>query len=136
MTLESNKALVRRLFEEVFPAADLSALRELVAEEIIDHDPLPGQPAGRAGVEYVVTALHTAQPDQRFTVSLLLAEEDLVAARWTATGTSTGPMLGQPPTGRPVQHTAVVVLRIAHGQVIERWAGFSPVRRTDDPTLN
>ncbi len=60
-----------------------------------------------------------------FTVDQLLAEDDRVAVRWTVRGTNTGPMLGRPPTGQPVEHTAVVILRVADGRVAERWAGFS-----------
>ncbi len=126
MTLDSNKALVRRLFEEVFPAGDPSAVRDLVAAGIIDHDPFPGQPTGREGIEYVVSTLHTAQPDLQFTIDDLLAEEDRVAIRWTLRGTLTGPMLGQPPTGQPVQQTAIVIFRIADNKIVERWAAFRP----------
>jgi len=126
VTLDANKALVRRLFEEVFPAGDPSAVRDLVAPGIIDHDPIPGQPAGLEGIEYVVSALHTAQPDLQFIVDDLVAEADRVAIRWTLRGTHTGPMLGQPPTGQPVQQKAIVIFRIADNKIVERWAAFSP----------
>jgi steroid delta-isomerase-like uncharacterized protein len=125
MTLDANKALVRRLFEEVFPAGDLTAVRDLVAEDIVDHDPMPGQPAGVAGIEFVVSTLHTAQPNLRFTVDDLVAEADRVAIRWTLRGTNTGPMFGQPPSGEPVEQTAIVIFRIADEKIAERWAAFS-----------
>lgn len=126
MTLDANKALVRRLFEEVFPAGDPSAVRDLVAPGFTDHDPIPGQPAGLEGIEYVVSTLHTAQPDLQFSIDDLLAEADRVAIRWTLRGTHTGPMLGQPPTGQPVQQTAIVIFRIADSKIVERWAAFRP----------
>lgn len=126
MTLNANKALIRRLFEEVFPALDSSALRQLVASEIIDHDPMPGQPAGVDGIDYVMSTLHTAQPDLRFSVDDLVAEADRVAIRWTLHGTNTGPLLGRPPSGQRVHQTAIVIFRIADSKIVERWAGFSP----------
>ncbi len=124
MTLDANKAVVRRLFEEAFAAGDTAAVRDLVASDFIDHDPMPGQPAGVEGIEYVASTLHTAQPGLRFTVDDLVAEGDRVAIRWTLRGTSTGPMFGQPPSGRPVEQSAVVIFRIADGTITERWAGF------------
>jgi len=127
MTLEANKALVRRLFEEVIPAGDPSAMRELVAPGFLDHDPLPGQPAGVEGAEYVVSTMHGAHPDIRFAIDHLVAEGDLVVARWTLRGTNTGPMLGQPPTGRRVELSAIVIFRIADGMITERWAGWKRV---------
>ena len=45
MTLDTNKALIREVFEKVIPAGDPAGLRDLVAPDWIDHDPLPGQQA-------------------------------------------------------------------------------------------
>lgn len=127
MTTEANKALVRRFFEEIFPSGDSQALREVVSADILDHDPLPGQPPGVAGIDYVVATLRTAQPDLRFTVDDLVGDGDRVAVRWTQRGTQTGPMLGQPPNGQAIEHSAVVILRIGDdGKIAERWAGFRP----------
>jgi len=125
-TPDANKALVRRVFEELIPAGDPAAMRAVLAPDFLDHDPLPGQPAGAAGGEYVVTTMHTAQPDLRFTIDDLVAERDRVAIRWTLRGTNTGPLLGRPPTGKPVELAAIVVFRIADGLIAERWAGWKP----------
>ena len=125
-TPDANKALVRRVFEELIPAGDPAAMRAVLAPDFLDHDPLPGQPAGAAGGEYVVTTMHTAQPDLRFTIDDLVAERDRVTIRWTLHGTNTGPLLGRPPTGKPVELAAIVVFRIADGLIAERWAGWKP----------
>ena len=97
--LAANKALIRHVFEEVIPAGDAAAMRDLVAANFLDHDPLPGQPDGAAGAEYVVRTMHGAHPDLRFTIDDLVAEADRVTIRWTLRGTNTGPMLGRPPSG-------------------------------------
>ena len=126
MTLEANKALIRRMFEEVIPAGDPTAMREIVADDFVDHDPMPGQPAGAEGAEYVVSTMNTAYPDLQFSVDDLLAEGDRVAMRWTLRGTNRGPMLGRPPTGQPVELSATIIWRIRDGKVAERWAGWKP----------
>lgn len=126
MSLEANKALLRRMFEEVIPAGDPRAMRKIVAADFLDHDPMPGQPAGVQGAEYVVSTMNAAYPDLRFTVDDLLAEGDRVAMRWTLRGTHRGPFLGRPPTGRPVQLCATTIWRIKDGKVTERWAGWKP----------
>jgi hypothetical protein len=61
-TLDANRALIRRVFEEIIPAGDQAAMRDVMAPDFLDHDPLPGQPAGAAGGEYVVSTMHTAHP--------------------------------------------------------------------------
>ena len=127
-TLDANKALIRRIFEEVIPAGDPTAMRDLVAPDFLDHDPLPGQPAGAEGAEYVVSTMHTAHPDLQFTIDDLVAEADRVTIRWTLRGTNTGPMLGRPPSGQPVELAAIVIFRIADGRLAERWAAWRPGR--------
>jgi steroid delta-isomerase-like uncharacterized protein len=125
-TLDDNKALIRRVFEEVIPAGDGASLRDLMTPDFLDHDPLPGQPPGADGGAYVVSTMHTAHPDLRFTIDDLVADDDRVTIRWTLRGTNTGPMLGRPPTGRPVELAAIVIFRIANGRIAERWAGWKP----------
>jgi steroid delta-isomerase-like uncharacterized protein len=125
-TPDANKDLIRRVFEEIIPAGDPTAMRALMAPDFLDHDPLPGQPSGAAGGEYVVSTMHTAQPDLRFTINDLVAEADRVVIRWTLHGTNTGPMLGRPPSGEPVEFAAIVIFRIADGRIAERWAGWKP----------
>ena len=85
MSLDANKDLIRSVFEKVIPAGDAAGLRDLVAPDWIDHDPLPGQPAGLDGAEYVVSTMHGAHPDLRFTIDDLIAEADRVTIRWTRT---------------------------------------------------
>jgi steroid delta-isomerase-like uncharacterized protein len=124
MTLTANKALVRHVFEDVIPAGDATAMRALVAPDFLDHDPLPGQPDGADGAEYVVTTMHTAHPDLRFAIDDLIAEGDRVTIRWTLFGTNTGALAGRPPTGQPVEVSAIAIFRIADGLLKERWAGW------------
>jgi predicted ester cyclase len=126
MTLEANKALIRHVFEDVIPAGDATAMRDLVVSDFLDHDPLPGQPGGVDGAEYVVATMHGAHPDLRFSIDDLVAEGDRVTIRWTLRGANTGPMLGRPPTGEPVELAAIVIFRIADGKIAERWAGWKP----------
>ena len=125
-TRAANKALIRRVFEEVIPAGDAATMRKLVTPDFLDHDPLPGQPAGDAGAQYVVETMHGAHPDLRFTIDDVVAEGDRVVIRWTLRGTNTGPLFGRPPTGRSVELAALVIFRIADGRIAERWAGWKP----------
>jgi predicted ester cyclase len=126
MTLEANKALIRRVFEAVIPAGEPAAMRDFVAPDFLDHDPLPGQPAGVEGAEYVVSTMHTAHPDLRFSIDDLVAEADRVTIRWTLYGTNMGPLFGRPPTGLPVELAAIVIFRVSDGKIRERWAGWKP----------
>ena len=122
MTTETNKAVVRRLLAEVFPAADLAALDELVAPDFVDHSPVPGQPAGVEGVRHVVRSLHAGYADLQITIDDLFGEGDRVAVRWTLRGRQTGSLFGEAPTEEAVETGILVIFRLANGTIIERWA--------------
>jgi predicted ester cyclase len=62
-----------------------------------------------------------AFPDMEIEVDLLLAEDDLVVGRWTATATHQGPMMGIPPSGRPITITGIDIQRVADGKIVEVW---------------
>lgn len=125
MATEANKALARRIFEEFFTNRDLALADELLAPEFVDHNPLPGQPAGPAGIIWVIGILHDAHADLRCVVEDVIAEGDKVAVRWTLRGTNTGSMLGMPPSGREMAEGVIAIFRVSGGKVVERWAAFA-----------
>jgi len=67
------------------------------------------------------TLTHTALPDIEFTVEDLIAEDDMVAARMSYTGTNTGPFLMIPATGVPVSSRSMFFSRFSDGKIQEGW---------------
>jgi predicted ester cyclase len=62
-------------------------------------------------------------PDLHVTIEdKLIAEDDMVVARLTLTGTHTGPFAGQPGGGQRVRWSSIRIYRIADGKVVETWA--------------
>jgi steroid delta-isomerase-like uncharacterized protein len=118
---EANKAVLRRFYEEFWNAGNVDAIDELVADDYVDHQPVPGTPAGKAGFADLIRLWHTGFPDMTETVEALIAEGDLVVGRFTFRGTHTGEFMGIAPTGRPVSMTGVDVVRIADGRIAEFW---------------
>jgi hypothetical protein len=49
MSIDENKTIVRRFFEELWNAKQLDRIDELVARDYIDGNPLPGQAPGLEG---------------------------------------------------------------------------------------
>lgn len=122
MSTQGNKAIIRRVFEEFFNGGDLSVPGEVVSPDFVDHNPMPGQPAGSGALLYIYNTLHNAHPDLHITLEDMLAEDDKVAVRWTLRGTNTGGMFGAPPTNQKTTEEAIVVFRIKEGKVTDRWA--------------
>jgi predicted ester cyclase len=51
----------------------------------------------------------------------MVAEGDLVVARWTSQGTNTGPWGGNEATGKFARISGVNIFRIKDGKVVELW---------------
>jgi predicted SnoaL-like aldol condensation-catalyzing enzyme len=122
---ERNKAIVRRVVEQLFNAGNLVVADDLFAPTWIDHNPgVPALPPGPAGAKILVTGLRTAFPDLRLTVEDMIAEGDRVADRFTVRGTHLGSLNGIPPTGRKVAFTGSAFHRVVDGKLVESWANL------------
>jgi steroid delta-isomerase-like uncharacterized protein len=116
---EENKAVVRRFAEEVMTNKNLAAADEIVAEDYVELDPMPGQEQGREGFKrFLGTTLFAAFPDLQWTIEMI-AEEDKVVGRATYSGTHRGEFMGIPPTYRTVAASAWVIDRIVDGKMQE-----------------
>jgi steroid delta-isomerase-like uncharacterized protein len=120
MSTETNKALARRVFEEVLNGRNLDLLDELVVPDYLEHNPLPGQGSGINGIRDRYTMLFNAF-DFHFDVDDVIAEADRVVLRWTHNGTHVGPFLGMPTTGRSYRTTGIEIWRVEEGKLAEHW---------------
>ncbi len=118
--MDSSKDLVRRIYEEALNKRDLEVLDELVAENYIENDPLPGQGTGRDGMKDRYRMLVQAL-DPQFTIEDVIAEGDRVAVRWSNSGSHVGELFGIPPTGRSFSIAGVDIYRLQGGTVVEHW---------------
>jgi len=100
---------------------DLATLDVLMAPDVIDHNPMPGQDPGIAGFKQWASAVRSSFPDFRGTVVTVLAEGDLVAGHVIWRGTQHGSFLGVPPSGRPVDIRAFHIVRLSGGRIVEWW---------------
>jgi len=122
MAIEENKALVRRFYEEGWARGNVEFAQEVFAEDYLRHDLRPTAAApGPQGQQQIAAAFRAAFCDLHWHVDLMLAEGDLVAARWTASGTNTGGWAGQAATGKPATFSGVNIFRIRDGKVAEIW---------------
>jgi steroid delta-isomerase-like uncharacterized protein len=123
---EENKAVVRRVLEEMFNKGNLDAAYELIASDYVDHDPaMPEEVHGPEGFKEFAGAYRAAFSDLHVEIEEQLAEGDLVATRWTATGTHDGDLMGIAPTGNRVTQPGMDISRVSEGKVAETWEGYN-----------
>jgi steroid delta-isomerase-like uncharacterized protein len=63
-----------------------------------------------------------ALPDLRVSVNQILAERDLVAVYWTASGTNTQSGKGFPATGKKIKIDGMTMFRLKAGRICEEWS--------------
>jgi steroid delta-isomerase-like uncharacterized protein len=123
MDPERNKATMRRWFEEVWNKGRVDAIDEMLASHGVARG-LGPDIHGPAEFKPFHATFREAFPDMRIVLHEVIAEGDLVAARWIATGTHRGDSLGFPATGTRVEFTGMVLCRFDGGQIIEGWINF------------
>jgi steroid delta-isomerase-like uncharacterized protein len=122
MTIEQNKAVIRRLFGEVYNAKNVALIDDLTTPDFVDHNPVAGLEAGRTGLKQFIGMVATVFPDNHLTVDDLVAEGDRVAVRWTSYNTHTGgDFFGIPPAGRTAVFSGTTIYRLVDGKIAELW---------------
>jgi predicted ester cyclase len=124
MGIQENRAVVRGLVEECINPYRPDLLERFVGEGIRAHPGTPGTAPDTEGLGQLREAVHRIRgvfPDLRIELEQLVAEDDLVSARWTATGTHSGELAGIAPTGKAVRWAGTDVYRLADGKVVEWW---------------
>jgi steroid delta-isomerase-like uncharacterized protein len=119
-----NKALVRRWFEEVWSKGRTDAIDEMLASDAIIRGLGPDL-RGPEEFKPFHAVYRAAFPDITIRMDDMVAEGDIVAARWSGTGTHRGDSLGFPATGRQVNLTGMVFARVKNGKLVEGWNVFN-----------
>ena len=114
--------VIRRLTEQVFVGGDFTSWDDLVADEFVDHDPMPGLPPNKAGqrqiAEMVVGAFSERKAESDDCVE---TTDGRVVENWLFTGRHTGEMMGIPPSGKDIHVRGIEIWRCADGRIVEHW---------------
>jgi steroid delta-isomerase-like uncharacterized protein len=120
MSLEENKALVRRFIKEVQNQHKLAAIDELFSLEFVDHSAPSGQ-NGVEGAKGFFKMMFAAFPDMHITILQQIAEGDQVMTYKTFHGTHQGTFMGIPASGKQVSIDSMDVLTIHDGKITDHW---------------
>lgn len=119
-----NKLVLRRFFEELFNQGILAAADEIVGLNYRNHNAVPGEAPGRAGLVQFVAYLRSAFRDLNFTIEDQVSEGDKVVTRWTATGVHQGEFAGVAATGKAVVIAAINIHTVVDGQIQQGWLNW------------
>ncbi len=119
MSIERNKDLVRRYYEEVVSTGDIERIAEFIASEYTEVYRNVRHVLGIEGAKEHVRGVRRTYPDLRVTVDHQIAEADWVVSLVTARGTHSADWFGIPASGAELEFTGVNVDRVIDGRIAE-----------------
>ncbi|HSL78289.1 MAG TPA: ester cyclase [Pseudolabrys sp.] len=126
MSTESNKAIVRRYFEEALDKRNLNVLDEIVTTDCLIHrpearEPIRGLTAFKKGLRRILdvySEFSTIMHD-------LIAEDDRVASRLSHRAVNRGEWTSRlgchDVAGKPVSWPAIAIFRFHDRKIAEEW---------------
>ena len=118
MSVEENKAVIRRHVEEVFNRGDLSVADEIISADYVFRGAF-AEYTGPEGFKQLVTTTRTAFPDIHYVIDDMVGEGDILAVRYTATGTFKGELAGISPTNKRFTRSEAIFYRFKDGKEAE-----------------
>ena len=119
-----NKAVAKRVFEEIFNQGKFQVAAEIYAPDFQNHG--LHRDADLKQDQDAVHAEKKAFPDLKMSVDMLASEGDLVTALWTLRGTHTSDgYAGLPATGAKVEMRGITIWRVVNGKIQDEWSAFN-----------
>ncbi len=120
---DALREVARVHIEEMWGQGREALAAELYAEDVVDHQPAPGQRLGVAGILDVLRGLRRSIPDLTLEVHDYVIEPPFASDRWTLTGTHTGaPFADLPAKGLAVRFHGGDVIKVrGDGRITDIW---------------
>ena len=116
-----HAATMRRMYDSI-NSGDVDGFAEVIADDFVDHEELPGLAPTKEGVVTFFRMYIAAFPDLRMDPEDMIASGDKVVARVKATGTHQGDFMGMPATGKHVEVQLIDIIRFGDdGLAREHW---------------
>ncbi len=119
MSIQDNKKLVRRYYEQIFNTGSVEEIRGFISPDYVEVHDNKRCSIGLDGAREHVLGVRRTYPDLHLTVEQQIAEDEWVVTRVTMRGTHQGEWQGLKPTGKPVEVTAVNIDRVVGGRIVE-----------------
>ena len=121
----ANKALIRRLYEEVWNHRKFEVIKEIISPSHALQAPnVAGSAVGPDAYKRQTTFFLAGYPDLHWTVEDLIAEGAKVVACWSIAGTHKGDFMGIPATNKKVSVDGMTIHHIANGKIMDSYSNW------------
>lgn len=117
---EENKAIVSGLYKAL-SAGDLTALADALADDVVEHEEIPGLSPDKAGVIAFFAGCLASFEGFRMNADQIIAEGDRVSVLGSASGKHTGEFMGVPASGKQISVPLSDYFRVSGGKITDHW---------------
>lgn len=121
---DDTRAAARHFYDvltRALESGDFSSLVEVIADDAVDHNPVPGMKPGREGIAASFAEFRRTFGSAVFALEDVIADGDKAACRLRVRATHRGALMGVAPTGRQLSWTVIDLLRFTGSVMVERW---------------
>jgi steroid delta-isomerase-like uncharacterized protein len=120
-----NKAIVRRLYGEVWNARRTEVVNEIISLSHALHGTITeGSAIGPEAYKATVTRFLTGFPDLRFSIDDMFGEDEKLVVSWNISGTHKGEFMGIPATNKKVSADGITIHHIVNGKIMDSYASL------------
>jgi steroid delta-isomerase-like uncharacterized protein len=122
MSTDTNKAIVRHYYEQVWNNGRLDLVEEFIAEDFGKDNmhQIPGHNS-RDSLKASIGSALEALPDIQITLHDVIAEGNKVVTRSTFTATHQGELMGIPATGKQLTVSGATIFRLDNARITLFW---------------
>lgn len=121
-SLEANKAIARKVFEEVIAEGKIEENEHIYSSKFATHGLT--QDGDRNEDREATKGWRSALPDLKITLTHVIAEGDYVTIRFIAEGHNTGQGNGLPGNGHFMRIAGITIFKLENGQLTDEWTEF------------
>lgn len=115
------KAIAHRMYDEVMNGGNLDLIDEIVHDDFVEHEEMPGMPTDKEAPREFVRAMRAGFSDFQATIEDIVQEGDTIVVRARMRGTHDGEFMGIAATGKKMDVAAMDMVRFQDGKAIEHW---------------
>ena len=120
-----NKAIIRRLYGEVWNGRRLDLIGEIISPSHALHDNnSPDSSIGPEAYKSQVDRFLSGFPDLYFSIDDMVAEDEKLVVSWNIAGTHRGEFMGFPATNKKISVDGITINHIVNGKIIDSYINW------------
>jgi len=121
----ANKAVVRRLYDEVWNKRKVEVIKEIISPSHALHDAnFTGSSVGPEAYKRQFLLFISGFPDLRFTIEDVVGEEGKVVVSWNISGTHKGEFMGISATNKKVSVDGITINYVSNGKIMDSYISW------------